>query len=414
MIRPAILATTAALLSFAPVLSLCAEEETQTAEAKAEMASLIEVWKERLREDPISKKAYWAERAKEDAESCAKAKVEMAQLKERAKGLTATSTPVEVEQALGKVGSESFSVRGKTRTKTWSYLGHGDEDAYLSFAVDFASDNTCKVRVVEMTREQAEAEPKHVLEGTIESFYFGYPSDERPGFACKDVKIDGKAVGRVPFIMTDDRPRITGRMDVGAKVRIVYHGKPDDLVFLDQRALSLVSLECSGLPELTPEGEAAKELEAKQAYEREQKQQPPPPPYKRPDTIFPPEAQKTVNLLKKEIVPQVDYEDVDATVVLEDIRQRLEKLDIDHRYIIRFFEPLPTEPLPLGIEPPEQPKKVKELHLRNVPLFDFMHYFGESVYWGWIVYPDGSIQFIPSVCACGYPRDGRAGHTASF
>lgn len=387
-------AIVAALVVCSPQLRAATGKEAE------EQASKAREWEKEVREDEAAQARYWVEKAEEDARDRVEELRRMAELKERAKGLDARSTPEQVSRALGKTDAELNIVTGTRRSTQWSYLHHSDDDCYLEFKVRFDAGEVCSVVAVEKTRKEAAGEPRHVMEGEFDRFYPDYPSCETSGFSCKNATIDGKPVGKVPFVVADG-PRVRGRMGPGAKVKMVYHGKAEDFLFLGQRALSLESMTFSGLPDLALD--------------------PPPdrddqdaPPARKVEYRFPPRAQQTVDLLKREIVPRVDYQNVEPEVVFADICKRLEKLGVTHRFVTRLPEPPPPEPAPPSLVDPPEPNKVESLKLRNVPLFDLMSYFGDIAYWGWAVYPDGSIFYRDAQCGCGYPKDGRHAHTGSY
>lgn len=385
-------AIVAALVICTPQLRVATGNEA------SEQISKAKEWDKEVREDEAAKARYWVEKAEEDARDHVEERRSMAELKERAKGLDARSTPEQVSRALGKTDAELNIVTGIKRSTQWSYLRHSDDDCHLEFKVRFDAEEVCTVVAQEKTREEAAGEPRHVMEGEFDSFYPDYPSCETSGFSCKNATIDGMPVGNIDFVVADG-PRVRGRMGPGAKVKIVYHGKAGDFLFLRQRALSLESMTLTGLPDLALDPPPERQdLEAPPAVKVEYR--------------FPPRAQKTVDLLKREIVPLVDYKNVGPEVVFADIRKRLEKLGVTHRYATR--PPPEPEPPTLGGEGRPEPRKVSELKLRNVSLFELMSYFGDIAYWGWAVYPDGSIFYRDAQCGCGYPKDGRHAHTGSY
>ncbi|MEO7339284.1 MAG: hypothetical protein ABI073_00240 [Luteolibacter sp.] len=54
------------------------------------------------------------------------------------------------------------------------------------------------------------------------------------------------------------------------------------------------------------------------------------------------------------------------------------------------------------------------LALRNIPLEKFMQYFDNWAYWGWILYPDGSITYFDSQCSGSWPKDGLYCHDSQY
>lgn len=54
------------------------------------------------------------------------------------------------------------------------------------------------------------------------------------------------------------------------------------------------------------------------------------------------------------------------------------------------------------------------LALRNVPLDEFMKYFDQWAWWGWILYPDGSITCFDGICSGNWPKMDSIVTTASM
>ena len=55
-----------------------------------------------------------------------------------------------------------------------------------------------------------------------------------------------------------------------------------------------------------------------------------------------------------------------------------------------------------------------ELALRNIPVSELLKYLRDWAWWGWILYPDGSITLFDNQCACTYPKDGIYCHDGQY
>jgi len=104
---------------------------------------------------------------------------------------------------------------------------------------------------------------------------------------------------------------------------------------------------------------------------------------------------------------------------------RTEKLDtitLDPGEPQKGFEILKAELAKRGItvrlkhygDPKSKHQPGGPLALRNIPLDKFMQYFDNWAYWGWILYPDGSITYFDSQCSGSWPKDGLYCHDTQY
>jgi hypothetical protein len=56
----------------------------------------------------------------------------------------------------------------------------------------------------------------------------------------------------------------------------------------------------------------------------------------------------------------------------------------------------------------------EELALRNVPVRNLLDYLRAWAWWGWVLYPDGSITIFDNQCACTWPKDGLYCHDSQY
>jgi hypothetical protein len=113
------------------------------------------------------------------------------------------------------------------------------------------------------------------------------------------------------------------------------------------------------------------------------------------------EGKKTLEILRTEKLDLTELDAANPRKGFEIIKAKLEKKGIT----VRFKNYGPED---------SKPRKGGPLALRNIPLDRFMEYFDQWAWWGWILYPDGSITYFDNQCACGWPKGGLYCHDAQY
>lgn len=112
-------------------------------------------------------------------------------------------------------------------------------------------------------------------------------------------------------------------------------------------------------------------------------------------------GKKTLEILQTEILDMVTLNPDNPQKGFELLKAKLEKRGVTVR--LKSYGDPKSKHTPGG-----------PLALRNIPLDKFMKYFDEWAWWGWIIYPDGSITYFDSQCACTWPKNGIYCHDAQY
>ena len=113
------------------------------------------------------------------------------------------------------------------------------------------------------------------------------------------------------------------------------------------------------------------------------------------------EGKKTLEILRTEKLDSIKLDPANPRKGFEVIKAKLEKKGVTVRF--KNFGPEGSRPRHGG-----------PLALRNIPLDKFMEFFDQWAWWGWILYPDGSITYFDNVCACGWPKGGLYCHDSQY
>lgn len=112
-----------------------------------------------------------------------------------------------------------------------------------------------------------------------------------------------------------------------------------------------------------------------------------------------------------------------AKKTLEILRtEKLDTITLDPREPQKGFELLKAKLANRGVtvrlkhngDPKSKHAPDGPLALRNIPLGEFMRHFDQWAWWGWILYPDGSITYFDYQCACTWPKDGLYYHDSQY
>jgi hypothetical protein len=112
-------------------------------------------------------------------------------------------------------------------------------------------------------------------------------------------------------------------------------------------------------------------------------------------------AKKTLEILRMEKLDAVELDPGEPQKGYELVRERLAKRGVTVRRL--HYGRGEAKHVPSG-----------PLALKNIPLNEFMKYFDQWAWWGWLVYPDGSITYFDSQCACAWPKDGVVCHERQY
>jgi hypothetical protein len=106
------------------------------------------------------------------------------------------------------------------------------------------------------------------------------------------------------------------------------------------------------------------------------------------------EGRKTLEILRTEKLDSIELDPAEPRKGFELVKAALSKRGVTIR-------------LKHCGDPKSKHRPGGPLALRNIPLDKFMKYFDQWAWWGWILYPDGSITYFDGQCACTWPKDGR-------
>lgn len=110
-------------------------------------------------------------------------------------------------------------------------------------------------------------------------------------------------------------------------------------------------------------------------------------------------AKKTLKVLEVEKLESVRLEPETRYDALKILKEALAKRGVT----VRLRTVGAPQTLPKG-----------SLHLREIPVREFMRYLDWWAGWGWIVYEDGSITYFDYQCACLMPKDGIRYHEEQY
>jgi hypothetical protein len=113
------------------------------------------------------------------------------------------------------------------------------------------------------------------------------------------------------------------------------------------------------------------------------------------------EGKKTLEILRSEKLDSVELDPANPRKAFEILKAKLVKRGVVVR--LKTYGKEGTKHMPGG-----------PLALRNIPLDKFMQYFDQWAWWGWILYPDGSITYFDKQCACAWPKDGVYCHDRQY
>ena len=113
------------------------------------------------------------------------------------------------------------------------------------------------------------------------------------------------------------------------------------------------------------------------------------------------EGRKTLDILRSEKFDHIELDPANPRKGFEVLKAKLEKKGVTVRLKNSGSEDSKHKP-------------GGPLAFRNIPLDKFMEYFDEWAWWGWILYPDGSITYFDSQCACTWPKDGVYCHDSQY
>src|SRR5690606_18880596 len=99
------------------------------------------------------------------------------------------------------------------------------------------------------------------------------------------------------------------------------------------------------------------------------------------------EGKKTLELLDEIKIPSISLKADNRYDAYKIIKEELGK----HGVTVRLKKSLRSTMTPSD-----------ELALRDVPVRKFLDFLHDWSWWGWILYPDGSITLFDSQCACSW------------
>ena len=162
----------------------------------------------------------------------------LAKLKDKAKVLKPTSTPHEVQEALGEpVGKETGGWSNMDVT-VWRYLDYVDDDQAIAFRILFEPKRGCFVVADHWQRATIEKRELKVRTGTVTQVDSPVSGEVRDGFLC-NVRFDD---GTLLVVGAATMKRVKGVPEVGARITIRCHQIPLTY-FVGANSLYLESIE---------------------------------------------------------------------------------------------------------------------------------------------------------------------------